>query len=1183
MVTLLSLPLWLFSLLSGGVYGTYSGGSIGGLRDFECAGKMQLLATYDLLQEALEHFSGLYAVYTRDQPGIVAEYVKAVQLHAIAQDFVRVVEAFRLLTCLALCEQACSDVAEVTDALTRVNLVERINDLQLDVELVASEAFDFLPKAQSVLREAKQYAAMISATVAHGGVDTVEWEEALTICVAQVTSRVLFPLLKIVSLTGKQNDSHTILSSVSLTLDDPASFSASYLSPVPFVHFDNVTTPTIDDVAELVSNRPAEFSFTMLESLATRGQSLRLSHGPQGPSESICKAGSPYFAGKATSWPRRWRLPPRSENDPNVPKLIQMLEQIESRVLSLSYEFIALRPAGGRGFLERTSCDGVGLDFDPTQCLESRGWGGTVWAINIHPPYRAELHSFGRSLGDSTQTKEASHMDIWSSLGVPEYRLDHLFARVDHTLRQTTEPSPDIFFLHPAVHNCFMVEYLFSGQSIKPKILVIPINPLVPPPFEIMPRFEVWWRRLRDGPFKSFPAARAWVRHADEESERFAMDSEIDSDDPITRNSMDAYMLPHFWIGQCSIAAVSTVLRELFKKGFKYDLHHVDGPFAIYVRQDLNALLADDHPTERSDAAMSAWLRGWFCRPESRYFSKLEVLVGPELARLSDPSVSKPDKEAVLCRMFEQRGLPIQKRNFDCAHIAAVEKISAVAGKSSCLRQDQRGWGNDELVSDGFETSAADCEARCRAQNCSFWTFDPTNSYGMALCWIWVGGRPTEITFQKGWISGDADCHLVLTSSLGAASRSTSTITGASSSGSRTYASNADGDGIASSVNTSEAEGAIEAGSVPAADSSPITRVNEGGLSRKWAMQQTRELPGARYFLESRSRGRCVEGFCECFPPYRGPLCEQIDSGNHDSNRNFSGVLHYLTSDEEQDIVDIEHSLKRLWRQYNGRFDYPVVIFHDGLSVSHRERIVEASYNRIWFAYVDDYLAVPEWITEVPDQKSKLAEVKWSIGYRGMCRFRSGTIFLQPVLRNFQYAMTLDTDGYFPAEIIEDPIAAMHVGGYTYTYSHILPDSPGAVRHFWDYSLMYMRMMNIDPRGTPILRQFVGEDDVQWNYNLYMNDIEIVRLDWFRSDPYQDYFRYLDSVGGFWLHRWGDHAMRSIAVGMWLPEERVYKMDIPYGHQNYCSCSDAHPDLECLREGDVGGIPPKWFICAKIN
>ena len=49
------------------------------------------------------------------------------------------------------------------------------------------------------------------------------------------------------------------------------------------------------------------------------------------------------------------------------------------------------------------------------------------------------------------------------------------------------------------------------------------------------------------------------------------------------------------------------------------------------------------------------------------------------------------------------------------------------------------------------------------------------------------------------------------------------------------------------------------------------------------------------------------------------------------------------------------------------------------------------------------------------------------------------------------------------------------------------------------------------------------------------NDSEITKLSWFQSDRYQarnsldhrhdeDFFRFLDSVGGFWLYRWGDHA-----------------------------------------------------------
>ena len=53
---------------------------------------------------------------------------------------------------------------------------------------------------------------------------------------------------------------------------------------------------------------------------------------------------------------------------------------------------------------------------------------------------------------------------------------------------------------------------------------------------------------------------------------------------------------------------------------------------------------------------------------------------------------------------------------------------------------------------------------------------------------------------------------------------------------------------------------------------------------------------------------------------------------------------------------------------------------------------------------------------------------------------------------------------YFPAVLKEDPIALMHAGNYDYTWSHMLSDQPGAVRHFWHYSELYMGMKGVHPR-----------------------------------------------------------------------------------------------------------------------
>eukprot|EP00435_Cladocopium_sp_Y103_P027718 s1972_g6.t2 len=105
-------------------------------------------------------------------------------------------------------------------------------------------------------------------------------------------------------------------------------------------------------------------------------------------------------------------------------------------------------------------------------------------------------------------------------------------------------------------------------------------------------------------------------------------------------------------------------------------------------------------------------------------------------------------------------------------------------------------------------------------------------------------------------------------------------------------------------------------------------------------------------------------------------------------------------------------------RTFNEREDYPVVVFHDGLSKASRQRILEASPNRIWFAYVVGYKSVPAYLAD----RMELQLGGYGVGYRGMCRFRSGPIFMQPVMQGFDYAWTLDTDGYFPADLSRDPV-----------------------------------------------------------------------------------------------------------------------------------------------------------------
>ena len=78
--------------------------------------------------------------------------------------------------------------------------------------------------------------------------------------------------------------------------------------------------------------------------------------------------------------------------------------------------------------------------------------------------------------------------------------------------------------------------------------------------------------------------------------------------------------------------------------------------------------------------------------------------------------------------------------------------------------------------------------------------------------------------------------------------------------------------------------------------------------------------------------------------------------------------------------------------------------------------------------------------------------MKWTVGYRAMCRFRAGPIFHQPVLANVDFAMTLDTDGYLPDYMEADPIKELYERKASYSWSHLLMDQPGAVRQFWQWT-----------------------------------------------------------------------------------------------------------------------------------
>jgi mannosyltransferase len=56
----------------------------------------------------------------------------------------------------------------------------------------------------------------------------------------------------------------------------------------------------------------------------------------------------------------------------------------------------------------------------------------------------------------------------------------------------------------------------------------------------------------------------------------------------------------------------------------------------------------------------------------------------------------------------------------------------------------------------------------------------------------------------------------------------------------------------------------------------------------------------------------------------------------------------------------------------------------------------------------------------------------------------------------------------------------------------------------------------------------------------FWSNFEIADLEFWRSQPYEDYFTHLDRTGGFFYERWGDAPVHSIAIGLFEDVSRVH-------------------------------------------
>lgn len=154
----------------------------------------------------------------------------------------------------------------------------------------------------------------------------------------------------------------------------------------------------------------------------------------------------------------------------------------------------------------------------------------------------------------------------------------------------------------------------------------------------------------------------------------------------------------------------------------------------------------------------------------------------------------------------------------------------------------------------------------------------------------------------------------------------------------------------------------------------------------------------------------------------------------------------------------------------------------------------------------------------------------FSIGYRNMCRFFSGAVYEQAILNGYAYYLRLDCDSKFLSDVPYNlfEYAKRNRLIYGFIADATQTDDFRVSMGFTEISRSFVRM-----KGSPtqVVRSFVRAR----RNGMYYTNLELGYVPWFQSEAYMSYYRYLDSLFGFHLYRWGDAIVKYFAVRTLLP------------------------------------------------
>lgn len=267
-----------------------------------------------------------------------------------------------------------------------------------------------------------------------------------------------------------------------------------------------------------------------------------------------------------------------------------------------------------------------------------------------------------------------------------------------------------------------------------------------------------------------------------------------------------------------------------------------------------------------------------------------------------------------------------------------------------------------------------------------------------------------------------------------------------------------------------------------------------------------------------------------------------------------------------KELDGVIESLKSVERHFNRWFHYPYVFLNDGeFNSTFKETVLNYTSAPVEFGKIGpEHWGFPDWtdanVAKEGIRKQGDAAIMYGgmESYHHMCRFYSGFFYKHELLQKYDWYWRVEPEIKYFCDITYDPFLHMERNNKTYGFTIAVKELRETVPNIFRYASAYKRTKKIESQGlwemfvepkegynqdgTPKpgtlereekekaekgdesdnpLPDIDPEEMEGENYNMchFWSNFEIARLDWFRSQEYEDFFNMMDRSGGFWMER----------------------------------------------------------------